>query len=216
MRSFNKDGSEGRMAGNNLRCIGKYLYDKGIVRKETMTIETAESVHTVRVYTNNGKVGTVSVDVGPVQWHPSAIPMIAAGEEAVNMPYGKYRITCLSVGNPHCVIFDKAIDGIDLETEGSALEYAEIFPDRTNVEFVRVVDACTLRIRVWERSNGATLACGTGACAAAAAAVRLGYCAKDTDIKVKLPGGDMIVRVSDDGLTLTGGASIVYSGVFEL
>ena len=216
MRSFNKDGSEGRMAGNNLRCIGKYLYDKGIVRKETMTIETAESVHTVRVYTNNGKVGTVSVDVGPVQWHPSAIPMLAAGEEAVNMPYGKYRITCLSVGNPHCVIFDKAIDGINLETEGSALEYAEIFPDRTNVEFVRVVDACTLRIRVWERSNGATLACGTGACAAAAAAVRLGYCAKDTDIKVKLPGGDMIVRVSDDGLTLTGGASIVYSGVFEL
>ncbi|MCR5795186.1 MAG: carbamoyl-phosphate synthase large subunit [Solobacterium sp.] len=215
MRSFNMDGTEGMMAGNNLRCIGKYLYDKGVVTKDTMTIETAEGIHTVKVYTNGGKAGTISVDVGKVHWKPEDIPVNTDLPEIVDMPYGKYRITCLSVGNPHCVIFDPAIDTIDLEKEGSALEYAEIFPDRANVEFVRVVDPCTLRVRVWERSNGATLACGTGACAAAAAAVRLGYCRENADIKVKLPGGDMYVRISDDRVTLTGGASIAFEGTFE-
>ena len=215
MRSFNMDGTEGRMAGNNLRCIGKYLYDKGIVKRDRMTIETADGIHTVRVYTNGGKAGTVSVDVGRVHWAAEDIPVRTEHPEVLDMPYGKYRITCLSVGNPHCVIFESAIDSIDLEKEGSALEYAEIFPDRANIEFVRVVDPCTLRVRVWERSNGATLACGTGACAAAAAAVRLGYCRKDADIKVKLPGGDMYVRISDDRVTLTGGASVVFEGTFE-
>ena len=215
MRSYNMDGTEGKMAGNNLRCIGKYLYDKGIVVKDEMTIETAEGIHRVRVYTNGGKVGTVSVSVGPVHWDAASVPVISDRPEVVDMPYGERRITCLSVGNPHCVIFDRAVDSVDLEKEGSALEYAEIFPDRTNVEFVRVVDSCTLRVRVWERSNGATLACGTAACAAAAAAVRLGFCREDADIKVKLPGGDMYVRIKENDVTLTGGASIVFEGTFE-
>ena len=169
MRSFNKDGTEGRMAGNNLRCIAKYLYDKQIAVKDTITIETAEGIKTVHVYTNNGTVGTVSVEMGEIIWDASRIPVVSDIPEVIDMPYQtdgeSCHITCLSVGNPHCVIFRKELDTLDLEDIGPKIEYAPIFPDRTNVEFVRVVDACTLRVRVWERSNGATLACGTGACA---------------------------------------------------
>ena len=219
MRSFNKDGTEGRMAGNNLRCVAKYLYDKKIAVKDVLNIETAEGIKTVHVYTNNGRVGTVSVEMGEIHWDTEQIPAEAPVNPIVDMPYEldgeTYRITCLSVGNPHCVIFRKELDALDLETIGPKLEYAPIFPDRANIEFVRVVDACTLRVRVWERSNGATLACGTGACAAAAAAVRLGYCREGADITVKLPGGDMYVRIDGDTVTLTGGASIVFEGTFR-
>ena len=219
MRSFNKDGTEGRMAGNNLRCIAKYLYDRKIAVKDTLTIETAEGIKTVHVYTNNGTVGTVSVEMGDIIWDAARIPAECSSPEIIDMPYETdgeaCRITCLSVGNPHCVIFRKELDTLDLETVGPKFEYAPIFPDRTNVEFVRVVDACTLRIRVWERSNGATLACGTGACAAAAAAVRLGFCKEGTDITVKLPGGDMYVRIENNRVTLTGGASVVFEGTFR-
>ncbi len=218
MRSFNKDGTEGRMAGNNLRCIAKYLYDKGIAAEDTILIETAEGIKTVHVYTNNGKVGTASVDMGKLNFDAKMIPLNTDASEIIDSPYiceGKeYRITCVSVGNPHCVIFRKELDSLPLEEVGPQLEYADLFPDRTNVEFVRVVDPCTLRVRVWERSNGATLACGTGACAAAAAAVRCGYCREGTDITVKLPGGDMHVRIEADSVTLTGGASIAYEGTF--
>ena len=219
MRSFNKDGTEGKMAGNNLRCIAKYLYDKGIAVKDRLTIETAEGLRTVQVYTNQGKVGIASVDMGDVDWHSSAVPVQTDLEETFDYPYEfegeTYHISCLSVGNPHCVIFRKELDAIDLEDIGPKLEYAELFPDRANIEFVRVVDSCTLRVRVWERSNGATLACGTGACAAAAAAIRYGYCREGTDITVKLPGGDMVVRMENHHITLTGGASIVFEGTFE-
>ncbi len=219
MRSFNKDGTEGRMAGNNLRCVAKYLYDKKIAVKDVLNIETAEGIKTVHVYTNNGRVGTVSVEMGEIHWDTEQIPAEASMNPIVDMPYEldgeTYRITCLSVGNPHCVIFRKELDALDLETIGPKLEYAPIFPDRANIEFVRVVDACTLRVRVWERSNGATLACGTGACAAAAAAVRLGYCREGADITVKLPGGDMYVRIDGDTVTLTGGANIVFEGTFR-
>ena len=218
MRSFNRDGTEGRMAGNNLRCTAKYLYDRGITVKETIDIETAEGIRQVHVYTTHGKVGTVSVDMGNILWDPALVPVRFDGNEVIDVPYeiggSSWKITCLSVGNPHCVIFADAIDQIDLEKDGRLLEHAPIFPDRTNVEFVRVVDPCTLRVRVWERSNGATLACGTGACAAAAAAVRNGYCREGTDIKVKLPGGDMTVRIEEGRVTLTGGAQLAFEGEF--
>ena len=218
MRSFNRDGSEGRMAGNNLRCIAKYLYDKGIAVKDEMTIETAEGVRTVKVFTRGGKVGTASAEVGTVSWNPADIP-VRSDHEIIDEPFRigsqDYRITCLSVGNPHCVVFMDAIDHLNLKESGPKFEYAEIFPDRINTEFVRVVDPYTLRVRVFERGNGVTLACGTGACAAAAAAIRLGYCKADGDIRVKLPGGDMSVRITDGKAVLTGGASIVFEGVFE-
>ena len=219
MRSFNLDGTEGHMAGNNLRCIGKYLYDKGIVRKDAMAIETMEGVRTIHVFTRNGKVGTVSADMGEIEWKAERIPVISDQPEVIDQPVmikdQEYRITCLSVGNPHCVVFADAVDQIDLEKTGPQFEYHEMFPDRINTEFVRIVDPCTLRVRVFERGNGATLACGTGACAAAAAAVRLGYCEENTDITVKLPGGDMSVRIEEGRVTLIGGASIAFEGTFE-
>jgi carbamoyl-phosphate synthase large subunit len=219
MRSFNRDGSEGRMAGNNLRCIGKYLYDKGIAVKEVMKIETAEGFRTIHIYTRNQKAGTISVDMGKIEWEAEKVPVISQRNEVIDEPVtigGKdYRITALSVGNPHCVVFAEAIDAVDLKTVGPQFEYAQIFPDRVNTEFVRVVDPCTLRVRVYERGSGITLACGTGACAAAAAAIRLGYCRENTDITVKLPGGDMSVRIDNDNVTLTGSASIAFEGSFE-
>ncbi len=220
MRTFNSDGSEGKTAGNNLRCIGKYLYDKGICRKEEMTIETAEGIHRLKLYTREGKAGTVSVDMGEVNWDSGLIPAnLENRKEIVDVPYRiageTYRITALSVGNPHCVVFVDRLDQLNLRDIGPAFEYADIFPDRINTEFVRVADAYTLRVRVYERGNGETLACGTGACAAVAAAIRNGYCKEGTDIHVKLPGGDMDVRMENGRIILTGGASIVFEGDFE-
>ena len=121
----------------------------------------------------------------------------------------------MSVGNPHCVVFLDGIDALDLNALGPRFEYADCFPQRVNTEFVRVINRNTLRLRVWERGNGETLACGTGACAAAAAAVRCGYCAADSDIVVKLPGGDLTVRCAEGGITLTGEVTFVFEGEFE-
>ena len=126
-----------------------------------------------------------------------------------------WRITCLSVGNPHCVVFCDTVDTLDLETVGPQFEHAEIFPERVNAEFVRVVSRTALRMRVWERGNGATLACGTGACAAVVAAVENGFCDKGTDVRVTLPGGDLIVNYTDERVVLTGSANVVFSGTFE-
>ena len=126
-----------------------------------------------------------------------------------------WKVTCLSVGNPHCVVFCDNIDTLDLETIGPQFEHAELFPERVNAEFVRVVCRTALRMRVWERGSGQTLACGTGACAAVIAAVESGFCDRGTDVKVTLPGGDLTVNYSDDRVLLTGGATAVFSGTFD-
>jgi len=219
IRSFNKDGSEGRMAGNNLRCVAKYLYDKGLVRSEYIAIEMARQVHHLKVYLRDGKVNSVSVNMGRADFSAAAVPVLAAGEEVVSAPLKigdeTYTATCVSVGNPHCVVFLDGIDGLDLNALGPRFEYADCFPERVNTEFVRVINRNTLRLRVWERGNGETLACGTGACAAAAAAVRCGHCAADSDIVVKLPGGDLTVRCGSEGITLTGEVTFVFDGEFE-
>ncbi|MBR4360231.1 MAG: carbamoyl-phosphate synthase large subunit, partial [Clostridia bacterium] len=176
MRSFNKDGSEGKMAGNNIRCVAKYLYDKGYIRSEYMSIETAAGIHHVKVYLRDGKVNSVSVDMGAPVFRASQIPVKTADEAWINHPLsiggGDYRATCVSVGNPHCVVFCESIDGLDLAVLGPQFEYAPPFPERINTEFVRIINKTTMRLRVWERGNGETLACGTGACAAVAAAVK--------------------------------------------
>ena len=220
MRSFNRDGSEGRVAGNNLRCVAKYLYDKGYVRSEFMTVETVSGIHRVRVYLRDGKVSSVTADMGRVSLKPAEIPVISDKPAVINEPAliggENWNITCVSVGNPHCVVFMDGIDGLDLAQIGPAFEYAPMFPERINTEFVRAVNRTCLRMRVWERGNGETLACGTGACAAVAAAVENGYCAPDTDVLVKVKGGDLTVRCGADGnITLTGEAVLVYEGEFE-
>ena len=219
MRSFNKDGSEGKTAGNNLRCVAKYLYDKGYIRSEYMTIEMAGRVHHLKAYLRDGKVNSVSVSMGKASFVPAEIPVMSEAEEAVKLPLiiggNEYTATCVSVGNPHCVIFCDAIDGLDLSALGPKFEYADVFPERVNTEFVRVINPNTLRLRVWERGNGETLACGTGACAAVAAAVKTGVCPAGRDVVVKLAGGDLTVNCTEENILLTGEVTFVFEGEFE-
>lgn len=219
MRIFNLDGSEGKMAGNSIRSVAKFLYDNDIVKKDEMTIETASGVKTVRVFTREGKVSSATVDIGKAELKPERIPVLMSGENVINRPYTvldkEYNITCVSTGNPHCVVFVDNVDKIDIETVGRAFENAEIFPECVNTEFVRVVNSNTIKMRVWERGNGETLACGTGAAAAVVAAVENGYCKKGENITVKLRGGDLIVNYTDEKITLTGNTNLVYKGEIE-
>ena len=184
-----------------------------------MTIETAGGVHRLELYLRNGKVSSVQVDMGPASFRTADLPASVRDAEMVCRPLSvggrEYIVTCVSMGNPHCVIFSDSIDALDLPAIGPQFEYASIFPERINTEFVRVVNPHTLRMRVWERGSGETMACGTGACAAVAAAVRNGYCPKGQDILVKVLGGDLIVNYTDERVTLTGSAELVYEGEFE-
>ena len=219
MRSFNRDGSEGKMAGNNIRCIAKYLYDTGRVRSEFISVESAGVVHHLRVYLRDGKVHSVAADMGRAAFAAAQVPVVGLGDPVIGRPLeigGRtYPVTCLSVGNPHCVVFCDAIDGIDLGEVGPQFEYAPCFPERVNTEFARVINRTTLRMRVWERGNGETLACGTGACAVAAAAVKRGLCEAGRDITVKLAGGDLTVNCTEDRIVLTGAVTFVFEGEFE-
>lgn len=219
MRSFNRDGSESGMAGNNIRCVAKYLYDKGYVRSEFVSIETISGVHSLKLYIRDGKVTSVSVNMGKAELNPACIPADVDAERMMNYPLNvngeEYKVNCLSVGNPHCVIFCDAIDRLKLKNIGPKFEHAPVFPERTNTEFVRVIDRTKLRMRVWERGIGETLACGTGACAAVVAAAENGYCDKDTDVTVKLKGGDLIVNYNDERVMLSGSVVKVFEGEFE-
>ena len=220
MRIFNQDGSEGQMAGNAIRCVAKYLYETGIVPKENMTIETNSGVKDVSVFSFGGKVTSASVDLGKAELDGEKIPSVWKGDNIVGHPMeigGKeYRVTLVNLGNPHCVIFCDKVDAVPVEALGPAIETSKYFPQRTNVEFIRVVNETTIKMRVWERGNGETWACGTGAAAAAVACVLNGFCQKDTDITVKLKGGDLIVNYHSDGsVILTGTVAKVYEGKLE-
>ncbi|MGN0660533.1 MAG: diaminopimelate epimerase, partial [Oscillospiraceae bacterium] len=198
------------------RSMGKYLYDNGFVTGDTVRIETASGIKTLTLYTRNNKVTYVSVDMGKADLSPASLPCTIDAERAVGYPVTiggiEYKITCVSVGNPHCVVFCDRVDGVDIQKIGPLFENADIFPKRTNTEFIRVVNKNMIKMRVWERGNGETFACGTGACAAAVAAVENGFCNKGEDITVKVRGGDLVVNYTDDGITLTGDAVLVYEG----
>ncbi len=219
MRMFNRDGSEGKMAGNCIRCVGKYLYDNGIVVKDEMFIETGSGIKDLRLYTRNGKVTTVSVGMGKASVLVKDIPTTIKEEKVINYPLvvGKktYKVTLVSTGNPHCVVFTDYVDGVDVKGIGPLFENAPEFPERINTEFVRVVNSNTLKMRVYERGNGETYGCGTGACAAVVAAVENGWCNKGEDITVKLKGGDLVVKYTDEKLILTGNAELVYQGYVQ-
>ena len=220
MRIFNRDGSEGKMAGNCIRCVGKYLYDNKIVNKEELMIETGSGVKQLKLYTRNGKVSSVSVNMGKASIFAKDIPTTIKAEKVINYPFsvgGKdYKITCVSMGNPHCVVFSDYVDGVYVKRVGPLFESAKEFPERINTEFIRVVNDNTIKMRVWERGNGETYGCGTGACAAVVAAVENGFCRMGEDITVKLRGGDLIVNYTEEGVTLTGDAELIYTGEFEL
>ncbi|MEA4964789.1 MAG: carbamoyl-phosphate synthase large subunit [Oscillospiraceae bacterium] len=219
MRMFNRDGSEGKMGGSCIRMVGKYLYDNSILSRENITIETVSGVRRLKLYTRDGKVSMVSVEMGKADFDAKSLPCTLPEQQIIDRPYTiggrEYQITCLSVGNPHCVVFCEQIGDLDLERIGPLFENAPIFPERTNTEFVRVVNRNMLKVRVYERGNGETLACGTGACAAVAAAVKNGLCPIGEDVTVKVRGGDVIVNYTEEGVLLTGNAVLVYEGVTE-
>lgn len=217
MRMFNADGSEGNMCGNAIRCVGKYLYDENVCRKEELSVETKSGIKYLRLYIENGKVRRVRVDMGKADFDPKSLPVLLEGE-AVDRPVkiagGLHRITCVSMGNPHCVLFEDP-DGADLERIGPLFENAPLFPERVNTEFVKVIGKNALKMRVWERGSGETMACGTGACAAAAAACACGKCDAAQDILVKLRGGDLVIHVGET-VFMTGEAEKVFSGEVEI
>ena len=219
MRMFNADGSEGMMAGNALRCMGKYLYDNDIVKKEEMTIETGKGTKTVKLYTMGGKVTSACVDMGYATLDTAALKFAIQEQTVVDYPVvigGRpFNITCVDMGNPHCVVFCPRVDAVDIDFIGPRFEHAPYFPERINTEFIRVVNPSTIKMRVWERGSGETMACGTGACASVVAAVANGLCEKGKDVTVRAKGGDLIVNYTDERVTLTGDAKLVYSGEAE-
>lgn len=219
MRMFNADGSEGKMCGNAIRCVGKYLYDHGIVRKTTVTIETLSGIKTLELFLKDGKVDSAQVNMGPAILIPSEIPVNLPGEQAVAVPVKiageEHTITCVSMGNPHCIVFGGDPYELDLPKIGPLFENDPLFPERVNTEFVEVLDDHTLNMRVWERGSGETWACGTGACAAAVAAVLNGFCKKGKDISVRLRGGELTIRYTDEAVFMTGKATEVFHGEWD-
>jgi carbamoyl-phosphate synthase large subunit len=221
MRIFNKDGKEAPTGGNAIRCVAKYLYEKGIVRKNDMKIETATGVKDVKAYSFSGKVNSSSVNLGKVKLGGQEIPCVWNEEQIVGKPVTiggvNYNVTLVNVGNPHCVVFSDKVDAINVKEVGPEFENCEYFPEGINAEFIRVVNKVTIKMRVWERGAGETWACGTGACAAVVAAVLAGYCEKDTNVTVKLRGGDLTVNYHSSGeIELMGSVKTVYEGTLEI
>ncbi len=222
MRMFNADGSEGMMCGNGIRCVGKYAYDNGIVQKPELSVETKSGIKYITLQIENGKAVGATVDMGKAILKPQDIPVLAEGEDFVKriltVNGRDYLVTCVSMGNPHCIIFmDSDPMTLDLSVIGPDFENHPMFPERINTEFVQVLDRNTLFMRVWERGSGETFACGTGACATAVAAVLNGYCEHDEEITVKLRGGDLkIVWKSDGTVMMTGSATHVFDGEIEI
>lgn len=220
MRMFNLDGSEGKMCGNGIRCVAKFVYDNGIAKKDCLTIETLSGVKTLDLTVENEKVSSVKVDMGDAILDPKLIPTTFDGENVINkevlMDNTEYQITCVSMGNPHCVIFCNDIDNLDLPKIGRMFETADYFPENINTEFIEILGENKLKMRVWERGSGETLACGTGACASAVASVLLGHCKKNTDIEIELIGGTLIIKYTNETVFMTGSATKVFDGTVEI
>lgn len=222
MRIFNADGSEAMMCGNGTRCIGKYVYEHGLTNKTHITLETNSGIKYLELHCTGDQVTSVTVDMGKAILTPREIPVESDSQEPfvakpVQVGDRLERLTCVSVGNPHAVVFCNRVEDLDLEKLGPLFEHHAIFPDRVNTEFVRVIDDHTLQMRVWERGSGETLACGTGACATTVAAVLNGYCPQGEPILVKLRGGDLTITYQADGtVMMTGPAEEVFQGEINL
>ena len=220
MRLFNRDGSEGRMCGNAIRCIAKYLYDNEIVKKRRIHIETLSGIRELFLSIKNGKVDSVRADMGHAELRPEHIPVNVKGENVIarELTLGgeAFDVTCVSMGTPNAVVFCKNIDNIDLQKIGPLFENNPLFPDRVNVEFVEVLGRNHLKMRIWERGNGETQGCASGACASAVAAVLNGHCDKETDIKIRLPGGELSVNYTEKSVYMTGNCIKVFDGIVEI
>ena len=221
MRMFNADGTESSVAGNALRCVCKYLYETGRVRKDEMRIETGSGVKAAKLFIREDQVFSVVVDMGRPAFAPADVPVKLDGEKVMNRRVylgGAMReISCVSMGNPHVVMFVDDVNAINLQQVGPMIEQDPLFPARVNVSFAQIVDRNSIVMRVWERGIGETAACGTGACAVAVAAVENGLCKRDADIDVALPGGPLVVRYQADGqVWMTGDAVMDFEGVIRI
>lgn len=217
MRIFNADGSEARMCGNGSRCVGKYVYDYGLTDATTITLETLGGIKTIQLHIdNNGQVNAATVDMGAPDFRCKSIPVSSPSDEmistAIAIPGFQARLTAVSMGNPHGVIICPDPAEIDIEKIGPALECHQMWPERANIEFISIDSPDHITMRVWERGSGETMACGTGACASAATAMRLGLV--NSTVTVTLPGGDLIIsrRPSDGHLLMTGPAATTFEG----
>ena len=216
MEMYNADGSRGEMCGNGIRCVGTYVYDYGLTEKTQVTVDTLAGIKYLELTVENGKVTEVQVDMGSPILVPEEIPVIAEGSCVVDEPIlaggREYRMTAVSMGNPHAVVYVEDVKGMDLGKIGPAFEMHERFPKRVNTEFVRVIDRHTVEMRVWERGSGETLACGTGACAVAVASILNGL--TEPEVTVKLLGGDLKIRWDQDAnkVYMTGPAQVVFDG----
>ena len=220
MRMFNADGSEGNMCGNGIRCVGKMVYDLYICRNKTLMVETKSGIKTLKLLVKKDKVLSVKVDMGSPIMEVDKLPVIFTERRMVNAPLTvggeKYFITCVSMGNPHAVIFTSGIDALNLEKIGSLFEKHDIFPESVNTEFVEVIDKYNLKMRVWERGSGETMACGTGACASVVAACINGHCPRGEEITVHLRGGDLKIKWDRDRVWMTGPAELAFTGDIEI
>lgn len=222
MRIFNADGSEAMMCGNATRCVGKYVYEHGMTDKTEVSLETNSGIKYLTLYVNEAtnEVDAVKVDMGKAILKPAEIPVADDGDRFIAKPVVvdgvSYDMTCVSMGNPHAVVFLPEIDSLDLEKMGPSFEHHPLFPNRVNTEFIRVIDDHTLQMRVWERGSGETFACGTGACAAAVASVLNGYCKREQEILIHLRGGDLrIIYHNDESVTMIGPATFIFEGKME-
>ena len=216
MEMYNADGSQGKMCGNAIRCVGKYVFDHGMTKKRELAVETLAGTKYLSLNVSGDKVSEVTVLMGVPVFEPEKIPVVAEGKSVVDMPVTvdgrKYRITAVSMGNPHAVIFVEDTKNFPIEKIGPLFERHEMFPERVNTEFVKVLDRENINMRVWERGSGETWACGTGACASAVASVINGY--TDGKVTVHMLGGNLHIRYDGEGgqVHMTGPAVEVFRG----
>ena len=220
MCMYNADGSEGKMCGNGIRCVAKYVYDFNLTDKDVITVETLSGIKTLKLNVENGKVKTVRVNMGAPILECDKVPVKYDDEKMINKPVkvdGKtFNITCVSMGNPHAVTFINDTDNLEIEKIGPKFENNDIFPDKVNTEFIQIIDKKTVKMRVWERGSGETFACGTGACASVVASVlnRL----TENKVTVKLLGGELEIEYNQDENTvyMTGPARVVFTGEYDI
>lgn len=219
MRIFNADGSEARMCGNGSRCVGKYVYDKGLTGKTRVTLETLSGIKILNLHVKNGKVSTVTVDMGEPVIDAGSVPVKCNNKVMVNdvvaTSHGDVRLTAVSMGNPHGVVFVDSLDAVDVHALGRELENHSMWPDRANIEFAQVLSPGNIKMRVWERGSGETMACGTGACATAVAGAITGRCGRD--VVIHLSGGDLTIgwNPKDSHVYMTGSATEVFEGIYN-
>ena len=220
MEMYNADGSRSEMCGNGIRCVGKYVYDYGLTEKEHISVETLAGIKYLDLTVEDGKVKLVKVDMGNPELVPANIPIVADGDRVIDEPINvngtEYRMTGVSMGNPHAVVYVEDVKGLDIEKIGPAFENHERFPNRVNTEFVKVLDQNTVEMRVWERGSGETMACGTGACAVAVACILNGL--TEDKVTVKLLGGDLQIEWDKeaDKVYMTGPAEVSFDGEINL